>query len=267
MIRHGIAGVAEALGMPEATLTDLRTAVTEACTNTVLHAYEPGETGPMLVEATVEGDMLRVSVADSGQGIRPRPNIERSSLRLGLALISALSARFEIAGGADTGTRVTMYFPLTETGGAGNGTGGFATSGDYDPRDTELSVSDQRLLMPVLSRLVRAIAARHDLPMERISDAVLLADAIAAEDPRAADGSPVHIRVEDGDNRINLKVGPFLPGGAEQLRERLDIPGIGGSLTNLADNVEVAAANPDDPEGGEYLALGFTVPDRDRSAA
>lgn len=259
--------MAEALGMPDAAITDLRTAVTEACANAVLHAYEPDNPGMMEVEAGVEGDALKVSVADFGRGIRPRPDMERSSLRLGLALIAALSHSFEIAGGSETGTRVTMFFTLVPSGDAGNGNGngnggGHSAGAESGVPATELAVTDIRLLMPVLSRLVRAIGARHDLSIEKLSDAVLLADAIAAEDPRAADGEPVHVTLDDSEGHIRLRVGPLPAGKGAELRDRLEIPELGASLTSLADEVSLdTAIDGDGPDSArEHLTVAFRTP-------
>ena len=51
-------------------------------------------------------------VRDYGSGIRPRPDVERPSLRIGLTLIAALSSSFEIKGGVDRGTEIRMHLPL-----------------------------------------------------------------------------------------------------------------------------------------------------------
>ena len=45
VVRQAVAGVGEALGIPAARVDDLKTVVTEACNNVVLHAYEGGR-GP-----------------------------------------------------------------------------------------------------------------------------------------------------------------------------------------------------------------------------
>ena len=46
VVRQAIAGLGEALGMPGSRVADLKTVVTEACNNVVLHAYED-ELGPL----------------------------------------------------------------------------------------------------------------------------------------------------------------------------------------------------------------------------
>ena len=40
VVRHALAGLAEEIGMDEAAIADLKTVVTEACMNVVVHAYD-----------------------------------------------------------------------------------------------------------------------------------------------------------------------------------------------------------------------------------
>ena len=42
MVRHALAGLAEEIGMDETGVADLKTVVTEACMNVVVHAYPTG---------------------------------------------------------------------------------------------------------------------------------------------------------------------------------------------------------------------------------
>ena len=77
VVRHAIAGLAERIGMDEAATADLKTVVTEACMNVVVHAYPEGEVGLLEVEAVPDSDGLTVAVRDFGRGISPRPGVER----------------------------------------------------------------------------------------------------------------------------------------------------------------------------------------------
>src|SRR3984885_8199454 len=112
VVRHSIAGLAERIGMDEAATADLKTVVTEACMNVVVHAYGEGEVGLLEIEAVPDQGGLTVAVRDFGRGISPRPGVDRPSLRIGLALIAALSSSFEIRGGVAQGTEIRMHFPL-----------------------------------------------------------------------------------------------------------------------------------------------------------
>src|SRR3954464_8142871 len=107
--RHAIGGFADVLEVPDQTLADVKLAVTEACTNVVVHAYPNGE-GPMALRATVVDDVLRVIVADEGRGILPRA--DSPGLGLGLPLIATLAESLELGTGVNDQTEVCMTFRL-----------------------------------------------------------------------------------------------------------------------------------------------------------
>jgi serine/threonine-protein kinase RsbW len=251
VIRHALAGLAEEIGMDEPGLADLKTVVTEACMNVVVHAYR-GEPGPLSVEASPDSEGLTVIVRDEGVGMRPRADDERPSLRLGLSLIAALSSSFAIAGGLDRGTEVTMRVPLR-----GGGTNGSEDNVSLEPAGvdtTELVTDRPELLGPVLARMVGALAARRDLSVDRVSDAVLVTDAIAAAAPtRFADGR-VKLGLDDREGGIELRLGPMDPGAAKEIREELEVPNVGGSLEVLADDLTV-----EESDDGEYLVIRFSA--------
>src|SRR4051794_41807358 len=75
VVRHALAGLAERLGMDEGSLADLKTVVTEASMNVVVHAYAGMEPGPLEIEAESAGEGLTVIIRGHGSGIRPRPGI------------------------------------------------------------------------------------------------------------------------------------------------------------------------------------------------
>jgi anti-sigma regulatory factor (Ser/Thr protein kinase) len=108
--RHAIGGFADVLEVPDQTLADVKLAVTEACTNVVVHAYPDGE-GPMGLRASVDDGVLRVVVVDEGRGILPRA--DSPGLGLGLPLIARLTEQFEVLPGPrGRGTRLTLAFRL-----------------------------------------------------------------------------------------------------------------------------------------------------------
>ncbi|MEY2532431.1 MAG: serine/threonine-protein kinase RsbW, partial [bacterium] len=107
--RHAIGGFADVLELADQTLADVKLAVTEACTNVVVHAYPDGE-GPMGVRATVDDDVLRVVVVDEGRGILPRA--DSPGLGLGLPLIATLAESLELGTGVREETEVRMTFRL-----------------------------------------------------------------------------------------------------------------------------------------------------------
>ncbi len=250
VVRHALAGMAEEIGMDEAGVADLKTVVTEACMNVVVHAYPDG-TGPLVVDAEPDSDGLTVIVSDSGSGISPQADPERTSLKLGLSLIAALSASFSISGGLGRGTEVTMRLPLR--GGGANG-GGPAEEQRLVPEvtGTEIAVGRVELLEPVLARLVGALAARRDLSIDRVSDAVLITDAIAGAAPgRFADGC-VRLALGESEKGLELRLGPMEKGAAGEIRRELAVPDLGGSLETLADELEI-----DQSDDGDYLIVRF----------
>jgi anti-sigma regulatory factor (Ser/Thr protein kinase) len=249
VVRHALAGLADQIGMDEPGIADLKTVVTEACMNVVVHAYPDGHNGPLEVEAVPEQEGLTVIVRDFGTGIRPRPDVERPSLRIGLTLIAALSSSFEIKGGIDRGTEISMHLPLqARDGGPDPGPTASAAS-----EKTEMRVGHPDLVAPILSRALGALAARREVTVDRLSDAMLLSDAISANAPRGFEGGEVSLSIADREDGVELRIGPMKSGGAEQLRSSLDLPELGGSLETLADEVRVEQG-----DDGEYLVLAIS---------
>lgn len=218
--------------------------------NVVVHAY-PGESGPLMVEAEPDSEGLTVTVSDSGSGISPQAESERASLKLGLSLIAALSSSFSISGGLDRGTEVMMRLPLRERGGA-DLDGGMEKAPTPEVVGAEIAVGRAELLEPVLARMVGALAARRDLPVDRVSDAVLITDAIAGAAPgRFADGC-VRLGLGESDEGLELRLGPMEKGAAGEIRRELDVPEVGGSLEALADEFVV-----EESDDGDYLIVRF----------
>jgi serine/threonine-protein kinase RsbW len=88
---------------PQEVLGDLKLALTEACTNSVRHAYENGD-GMVEIVYELHADRLVVEVCDRGAGFE-RPQAggrmlsadELSEGGLGIAIIEALADEFEIS--------------------------------------------------------------------------------------------------------------------------------------------------------------------------
>ena len=245
IVRHAVGGLAETLGMDPIATTDLKTIVSEACTNVAVHAYGD-EGGPLEVQVIPDETGLTVAVRDRGSGIRPRPDLDSSRLRLGLPLIAALSTSFSVSGGLGQGTEVVMRMELTTPTTV-------ETEAMPTPErvtGTAIKVSDERIVAPVLGRVLAVLAARTDFPVDRLTDTMLLADALAAHAAAGFEDRTVRMVIEDGDGTIRLRVGPMQEGGAERLRAELEIPGLGATLEKLADAVEVNRS----PEG-EFFHL------------
>jgi serine/threonine-protein kinase RsbW len=102
--RLALTGIARLRPEPlrQEVLGDLKLALTEACTNSVRHAYAGGE-GTVEILYELHDDKLVVEVVDEGEGFEPpsEPSSvladeELSEGGLGIAIIEALADEFEI---------------------------------------------------------------------------------------------------------------------------------------------------------------------------
>jgi serine/threonine-protein kinase RsbW len=115
LCRLVLSGLCRLGPVDDETLADLKLAVTEACSNSVRHAYGDG-TGLVSVRYELGTDSLAVEVADAGQGFRfdrPVPKltvVPDDDLRedeMGLAIIHALVDEVDIGVGPEgRGTRI-----------------------------------------------------------------------------------------------------------------------------------------------------------------
>lgn len=98
-------------------LGDIKTAVSEAVTNCVVHAY-PKREGIIKVRCEIDGDWIMVRVSDEGVGIKDitkarepfyttRPSEERSGM--GFAVMESFMDKIEVENNSERGTIVTMY--------------------------------------------------------------------------------------------------------------------------------------------------------------
>lgn len=96
-------------------IDDIKTAVSEAVTNAVIHGYQNGE-GKISIEAAVEENVLSVTVSDDGVGIQ---NIEQamepmfSTLPdersgMGFSFMEAFMDQVDVISSPGKGTSVTM---------------------------------------------------------------------------------------------------------------------------------------------------------------
>jgi hypothetical protein len=105
-------------------------------------------------------------------------------------------------------------------------------------------------LAPVLSRVISMFATRADFSVDRLSDAVLLSDALSAgAQTNFADGS-VRIIVTEDSGSFDVRIGPLGPGGGRRLLDGLRIPELDASLETLAQEIGV-----EEGDEGEYLVL------------
>jgi anti-sigma regulatory factor (Ser/Thr protein kinase) len=257
LVRHVLAGFAEALDMEPAEIADLKTVVTEACMNAVVHAYGSDEQGLLEVEAWPESDGLQVIVRDYGAGIRPLADVEHRSLRLGLPLIAALTLSFELSGSPGQGTEVRMRIPFSSA----------STNGD--PRvvptaeETRIRLPSGDLLAPVLSRVISMFATRADLSVDELSDAVLLSDALSASGTADFADETARIAIREEAGAFEVRVGPLARGGGQRLIDGLRIPELDASLEGLADEIRVDELD----DGAEVLMIRISRAAREADPA
>ncbi|MGD9695663.1 MAG: ATP-binding protein [Thermoleophilia bacterium] len=110
LVRQMIRGILDVLGWSEERRSDVAIAVTEACTNVVLHAYPEGD-GDYEVRAWAAPGWLRVAVRDFGQGIDSRMTSASAGLGLGLPLMLTLGDEVVFASTeAGVATEVRLLF-------------------------------------------------------------------------------------------------------------------------------------------------------------
>ena len=92
---------------PEDTLADLKLALTEACSNSVRHAYDGGD-GHVDISFELLDDRLIIEVTDDGTGFEltgplrvPLSATSFTEGGLGIAIIRSIADEVEIGGGPD----------------------------------------------------------------------------------------------------------------------------------------------------------------------
>ena len=118
VVRLVVAGMGAQAGLTVDDIDDMKVAVSEACTNTIDHAFAAEESGPVsepiLIRFSPRPGELRVEVEDIGQGFEPDrvkldlsqpPSVEGG---LGLYLIHQLADSVQVQSAPGSGTKVIM---------------------------------------------------------------------------------------------------------------------------------------------------------------
>jgi serine/threonine-protein kinase RsbW len=249
LVRGALGAVAEVLALDPELLDDLKTAVSEACNNVVMHAYD-GLPGPLGVFLYVRADAIEVLVRDRGGGIPLSAPADDRIQGVGLPIIRALAQKAEFRQRADGGTEVYMSFAgrrdgklLYERPAAAAPDDGWV---ERLSGDAVVSLSPVSLLGAVLGRLARALAARARFSLDRFSDVYLITDAIAAHAARAARGPRIGFGLSTNSRRLELTIGPFRGGTSSELREERPIRDVGSALVLLSDEVKIEASDGDE---------------------
>ena len=110
LCRLALTGLSRVRPLPDETLADLKLALTEACSNSVRHAYADRE-GSVEILYELHEDRLVIEVLDEGEGFEAdeteRDANELTEGGLGIAIIRAIADEFEVADRAGgTGSRL-----------------------------------------------------------------------------------------------------------------------------------------------------------------
>ncbi len=256
IVRQALAGAIEVLGLSESRLLDINTAVSEACNNVVVHAYD-GEEGPLQVDLRIQDSELEVIVRDDGVGIRPRaPEPALEVQGLGLSLIQTLSDRVEFIGGISQGTEVRMAFSLNgQSDSWAPKSPTEAEGGARPPGELVMSVAAGQLAAPVLGRVIAMLAARADFSLEGISEAQLVTDSLAASVPGVLVGSRIQLGIDSPPEELVVRVGPLQQSGAGRIIDASALGELPPVLERLSKEHRIESS-----DDGELLCLTLVNP-------
>lgn len=98
-------------------LTDIKTVISEAVTNAIIHGYENEPNGVITISARIEADTVHITIEDQGSGIEDieqamqplftsKPELERSGM--GFTIMENFMDDMEISTSIGEGTIVRM---------------------------------------------------------------------------------------------------------------------------------------------------------------
>jgi len=115
--RLALTGVARTRILSAEIVADLKLALTEACSNSVRHAYDEGREGVVEILYELSDDRIAIQVTDDGSGFDPqileRAQEELDEGGLGIAIIRALTDELEIGARPEGGSRLRFTKYLT----------------------------------------------------------------------------------------------------------------------------------------------------------
>jgi serine/threonine-protein kinase RsbW len=115
--RLALTGLARTRALSGEMVADLKLALTEACSNSVRHAYDEGREGVVEIVYELSDDRIAIQVTDDGSGFDPetleRAQEELDEGGLGIAIIRALTDELEIGARPQGGSRLRFTKYLT----------------------------------------------------------------------------------------------------------------------------------------------------------
>ena len=219
IVRQALRSVGETVDAELEALEDAELAVTEACANVVEHAYGRGN-GSIAVTLTPGEAGMAISVRDFGRGMTPEDR-GRAEGGFGLAMIEGIARKVEIRGG--DGTEVAMEFDV----------------GPPHIQTVDGAIPGAQPAERILRRLVAVVAAQADMPVDRVMEALLMAELVATNALRRLVGDTVRVRIIRDEVGFDLRLGPLEEAGAMATVQDSDVPVVGPVVDRLADEVRV----------------------------
>lgn len=98
-------------------LNDVKTAVSEAVTNAIIHGYDNREDEIVTIESSIEGREIKIVIFDNGKGIddiekvkeplyTSRPDLERSGM--GFTVMESFMDSLDVFSKENEGTKIVM---------------------------------------------------------------------------------------------------------------------------------------------------------------
>jgi serine/threonine-protein kinase RsbW len=116
LCRLAFTGLARVRSFPDELVADMKLALTEACSNSVRHAYG-GDAGKVDISYELQADRLIVEVCDEGSGfdlVEDEESDELTEGGLGIAIIRSIADELDIERRESGGSRL-RFVKLLET--------------------------------------------------------------------------------------------------------------------------------------------------------
>jgi hypothetical protein len=103
----------------------------------------------------------------------------------------------------------------------------------------DVSIGDPRFAAAVLERLVSAAAARAELPVDRVINALTVVDALVYAADAVLGDNPRNLQVTIGEGTLGLRVDQLVDGQAEAIRTAANVPSVGDVFERTTTSVTI----------------------------
>ena len=240
LIRQVLRAVGSAIGADPEPLDDAELALDEAAAQAIGRAGHAQ--GYVEVEIRPQARELVVVVRETSRRLRwPLGPRGRRDARFALTIIEGLAQEVEARRPSRRMGELIMSFHVSKEPLALEGTPG------------------AEAIERIASRLVAVVTAEADLPMDRVVEAVLVAELAARNAPARLVGDVVALTLDTPPGGLELRIGPLEPGGVKELVDDSDLPGVGPVLARLADAVVPAPTRVEEAPGAEDVVIRLSL--------